>query len=59
MQATLKRTVLLVILALALLLSLAGWTVRMMTAPASPYQVGVHSSSHVTAFYCPPPPRFC
>ena len=58
MQATLKRTVLLVILALALLLSLVGWTVRMMTVPASPYHVGV-LSSHVTAFYCPPPPRNC
>lgn len=56
MQATLKRTILLVILALALLLSLAGWTVRAMTLPAS--HMGVHSG-HTIAWYCPPPPRDC
>lgn len=58
MQATLKRTIVLVILALALLLSLAGWTARMMTMPAAPYHIGVHSSG-IIAYYCPPPPRGC
>lgn len=62
MQATLKRAILLVILALALLLSLAGWTARMMTMPAAPYHMGVQSSRIIADgpnYYCPPPPRGC
>jgi hypothetical protein len=58
MQATLKRTALMIILALALLLSLVGWTARMMAAPATPAHLGLHSS-HTIAYYCPPPPRYC
>lgn len=58
MQATLKRAILVVILALALLLSLVGWTARMMAAPATPAYLGMHSS-HAVAYYCPPPPRYC
>jgi outer membrane protein assembly factor BamE (lipoprotein component of BamABCDE complex) len=58
MQATMKRTMVLVILALALLLSLAAWTAHAMTTPAAPYHTGVHSGQSI-AWYCPPPPRDC
>jgi hypothetical protein len=40
------------------LLSLVGWTARMMAAPATPAHLGMHSS-HAVAYYCPPPPRNC
>jgi len=53
-----KKAFVMVILALALLAGLFGWTVRMVTMPSTPFHTGVHST-HVLAWYCPPPPRYC
>lgn len=62
MTVSMKKTVVMLILALALLVGLLGWTVRMMTMPAVPYHAAVQSS-HLLAtgphWYCPPPPREC
>ena len=58
MLLSLRRFFVLVILALALLAGLFGWTVRMMAMPTTPYHTGLHSS-HAVAWYCPPPPRNC
>ena len=58
MLVTLRKFFVLVILALALLAGLFGWTVRMMAMPTAPYHTGMHSSQQV-AIYCPPPPRNC
>ncbi len=62
MAVSIKKTVVMIILALALLAGLLGWTVRMMTMPPMPYHAAVQSS-HVLAddpdWYCPPPPRVC
>ena len=62
MAVSFKKSVVMLILALALLAGLFGWTVRMMAMPAMPYHTAVHSS-HVLAdgpnWYCPPPPRYC
>ncbi|HYT27961.1 MAG TPA: hypothetical protein VEL72_03010 [Ktedonobacteraceae bacterium] len=62
MLLSLRKFFVLVILALALLAGLFGWTVRMMAMPTTPYHTGMHSS-HLVAdgplWYCPPPPRNC
>ncbi len=59
MAVSIKKTVVMIILALALLAALVGWTARMVTMPSSlPLHTGIHSS-HATAWYCPPPPRDC
>ena len=59
MAVSIKKTVVMIILALALLAGLFGWTVRMVTMPSSlPLHTGLHSS-HAIAWYCPPPPRDC
>jgi hypothetical protein len=61
MLLSLRKFFVLVILALALLAGLFGWTVRMM-APTTPYHTGMHSSHLVAVgplWYCPPPPRNC
>ncbi|GAC1568531.1 MAG: hypothetical protein NVS3B14_18050 [Ktedonobacteraceae bacterium] len=47
-----------VILALALLAGLFGWTMRMVTLPFAPFHTSVNSS-HTVAWICPPPPRIC
>jgi hypothetical protein len=53
MVAALRRTALLIMLALALLAGLFGWTLRMETASPT------HPSHIQTAFVCPPPPFNC
>jgi len=53
MVATLRRTALLIMLALALLAGLFGWTLRMNAA------LPTHPSHIQTAFVCPPPPFNC
>lgn len=62
MTVSLKKAVVMIILALALLAGLLGWTMRMVTMPSMPYHAAVHSS-HVLAdgpnWICPPPPRYC
>jgi len=58
MVVSMKKAFVMVILALALLAGLFGWTVRMVTMPSTPFHPGVHST-HVLAWYCPPPPRYC
>lgn len=56
MAISIKKTLLMVILVLALLAALFGWTARMIAAPS--YHAAAHSS-HTLAWYCPPPPRYC
>jgi hypothetical protein len=58
MAISLKKTVVMILLALALLAGLLGWTVRMMTLPSMQYHTAAQSS-HALAWYCPPPPRYC
>ena len=62
MTVSIKKTVVMIILALALLAGLFGWTVRMVTMPSMPYHAAAQSS-HLLAdgplWYCPPPPRYC
>jgi hypothetical protein len=62
MVVSMKKAFVMVILALALLAGLFGWTVHMMTLPSMPFHTSVQSS-HVLAdgppWYCPPPPRDC
>lgn len=58
MVVSMKKAFVMVILALALLAGLFGWTVRMVTMPSTPFHMGVHST-HALAWYCPPPPRYC
>jgi hypothetical protein len=65
MVVSIKKTVLMVLLALALLIALFAWTVRIEAMPSMPYHTGIHSiqSSHMLAdgpgITCPPPPRMC
>ncbi len=57
MALTLKRTCLIIVLALGLLAGLVGGMVRMETpAPAHPTRI---QTSHQLAWYCPPPPYSC
>jgi hypothetical protein len=62
MIVSLKKAFVLVILALALLVGLFGWTMRMMAMPSMPFHTGMHST-HALAddpnWYCLPPPRWC
>jgi hypothetical protein len=62
MAISLKKTVVMILLALALLAGLLGWTVRMMTLPPMQFHTAAQSS-HLMAdgpnWYCPPPPRYC
>jgi len=62
MAVSLKKTIVMIILALALLAGLFGWTMRMEAMPSMQFHTGIHSS-HVLAdgpgITCPPPPRVC
>lgn len=62
MVVSIKKTVLLVLLALALLIALFAWTMRIEAMPSMPFHTGIHST-HVLAdgpgITCPPPPRMC
>ncbi|MFL5691391.1 MAG: hypothetical protein ACJ795_06265, partial [Ktedonobacteraceae bacterium] len=59
MVATLRRTVLLIMLALALLAGLVGWTLHMEVAFPTHPNAPIHSSHIQTAYVCPPPPFNC
>lgn len=62
MLLSLRKFFVLVILALALLAGLFGWTVRMMAMPTTPYHSGMHSGIQMVddpTWYCPAPPRNC
>jgi len=63
MIKTLRKSVLLVVMAIALLAGLFGWTMKMEAAPPFPQH---HSSIHAVQtlssspnHYCPPPPYSC
>ena len=58
MVVSLKKAFVMIILALALLAGLFGWTVRVVTMPSTPFHTGAHSTG-AQAWYCPPPPRWC
>lgn len=62
MKKTVVKTVVMIILALALLVGLFGWTMRVQAMPSMPFHTGIHSS-HLLAsgpnITCPPPPRYC
>ena len=62
MIVSMKKTVVMIVLALLLLAALVGWTMRMEAMPSIQFHTGVHSS-HVLAdgpgYTCPPPPRYC
>jgi len=58
MPVSLRKTFLLVVLALILLAGLLGWTLRAMASSAIYQSTSVHSS-HAMAITCPPPPRYC
>jgi hypothetical protein len=52
MVISLRKTFLIVILALVLLVGLIGWSMRATAIP-------VPSHSHLMGFVCPPPPFVC
>jgi hypothetical protein len=63
---TLRKSVLLVVMAIALLAGLFGWTMKMEAAPPFPlHHSSIHAnqalSSHSSSpnHYCPPPPFSC
>ncbi len=58
MLLSLRKTFVIVILALALLAGLFGWSMHMISTPAIYHLTSVHSI-HTLAYYCPPPPRGC
>ncbi|GAC1346292.1 MAG: hypothetical protein NVSMB27_09650 [Ktedonobacteraceae bacterium] len=58
MVATLRRGLLLVILALVLLMGLIGWTMHVV-ASSPAHHSGFQSSHAQTAYICPPPPFDC
>ena len=58
MVLSMRKTLLIVMIVLALLVALSGWAVHMVTMPAIYHHTGIYSS-HVLAWYCPPPPRGC
>jgi hypothetical protein len=58
MTVSLRKTFLLVVLALILLVGLLGWTLRVMASSAIYHSTSIHSS-HAIAYTCPPPPRYC
>jgi hypothetical protein len=58
MLLSLRKTLVLVIMALALLAGMLGWSAHMISMPTIYYHTSVHSI-HTLAHYCPPPPRGC
>lgn len=62
MVVSMKKTAVMIILALALLAGLFGWTMRMEAMPSMQFHTAVHSSHVIAdgpAITCPPPPRYC
>jgi len=58
MIIALRKMLLLVVMALALLAGLLGWTIRMQPAVPLHPSSGMQST-HTLAMYCPPPPYDC
>ncbi|MFL5659217.1 MAG: hypothetical protein ACJ8CB_34165 [Ktedonobacteraceae bacterium] len=58
MIVALRKTFLLVVMALALLAGLFGWTMKMQPAVPLHHSSGMQST-HTLAMYCPPPPYDC
>ena len=58
MVLSMRKTLLIVMIVLALLVALSGLSAHMVTMPAMYHHTGIYSS-HVLAWYCPPPPRSC
>ena len=62
MVLTMKKSIVLVAMAVALAAGLFGWTVRMTTLQTVPqHHTGIHSSQLADGptWYCPAPPRMC
>ena len=64
MKKTAVKTVVMIILALALLAGLLGWTMRAGAMPSTQqFHTGIHSSQMLAdggpGCTCPPPPRVC
>ncbi len=63
MITTLRKSVLLVVMAFVLLAGLFGWTMKMEAAPPFPqHQSSIHavnSQAFLIRPYCPPPPYTC
>ncbi len=58
MLLSMRKTFLIVMIVLALLAGLFGWSAHMVSTPAMYHHTGIYSS-HVLAWYCPAPPRSC
>ena len=64
MLLSMRKTFLIVMIVLALLAGLFGWSAHMVSMPAMYHHTGIYSA-HVLAdggggnWYCPPPPRGC
>ena len=64
MLLSMRKTFLIVMIVLALLACLSGWSAHMVSMPAMYHHTGIFSS-HMPAgggggnWYCPPPPRGC
>jgi len=58
MIVALRKTFLLVVMALALLAGLFSWTMKMQTAVPLHHGSGMQST-HTLAMYCPTPPDHC
>lgn len=58
MVLTLRKMFLVVVMVLALLAGLFGWTMRMQAPAPVHHSTGVYST-HTLAMICPPPPYAC
>jgi hypothetical protein len=58
MVTTMRRGLLVLLMALVLLMGLIGWTMRMEAASPA-YHSGIQTSHTQTAYICPPPPFDC
>jgi len=63
MLLSLRKSVAIVIMVLALLAGLLGWSMHLVSMPAMYHHSSIHSI-HALAdggpnYYCPPPPRSC
>ena len=59
MTLTLRKTFLLIVMALVMLMGLLGWTLRMETASPVYHSARMQSSHAQLAVICPPPPFDC
>ncbi len=58
MTLSLRRTLLVVALVLVLIMALLSWSITLARS-AVPSHPATYHSSHMLAWYCPPPPRNC